>query len=244
MSQAKQKSVESRWARVGVLFNCALAAPDPDLERLLLDTAREVHANPRLLPLAVTWLTEYGNFVARHRLARLISTELEPEPRAALGLILDLAIGHGAPGELRTALAACAPVAPPRPLSRDFAASPSLVAVAQRNASAPSRHWGLWTPPVELKRDALRPVSWVLARNPAYRDRIIRKGDLRCSILEALRHDAAGRTHSESELARLAGATRAAVRKALRALVQEGAVVIQPRAENGRDHAVVLRSAA
>jgi len=116
--------------------------------------------------------------------------------------------------------------------------------IAQRRAREASHRWGLWTPPIQLKPDALRPVDWVLARNPTYRGRIVRKGDLRCRILEALRRDAGGRAHSESELARLVGAARTAVRKALRALVQEGAVVIEPRASNDRDHAVVLRSAA
>ena len=244
MTATGHQSVESRWARVGVLLNCAPAAGEPDLERLLLDTAREVGGNARLLPLAVTWLVEYGNFVARHRLGRLIRAELELEHRGTLGLILDAAIEIGGAGELRTALAACEPAVPARPLSREFDATPALRALAERTASPASRRWGVWAPPVELKGDALRPVSWLLARNPGYRERIIRKGDLRCSILEALRHDAAGRTHSESELARLAGATRAAVRRALRALVLEGAVAIEPRAENERDHAVVLRPAA
>jgi len=109
-----------------------------------------------------------------------------------------------------------------------------------------SRKWGVWAPEAELKRDAIRPVEWLLAENPGYRERIVRKGDLRCSILEVLRRDVpkGGRVRSESELARLSGATRTAVRKALAALVQEGEVRVAKEAGNERDRVVVLRHAA
>lgn len=232
------------WARLGIAFGARPAPHEPDLERLLLASARELPRNGRLLPTIATWLAEYGNAVARHRLARLAAVELEPEDGAALGLLLDAAAASGGPADL-AGLVGHRPVVPARPLSEEFRRTPALTAIAEGTASALSRRWGLWTPEITLKPDALRPASWLLAHNPSYRDRLLRKGDLRCSIVEALRHDAPdGRTRSEAELARLAGATRAAVRKALADLVREGDVAILPRAANGRDHAVVLRRAA
>lgn len=236
------ENTEARWARLGALFNCAPSEEPVDLERLLLDTARRCGENARLLPLAVTWLADYGHFVAKHRLKRLIGAELEAEASAVLGLILESALKHGAAPDLQVPLEACRPARPGRPLSPAYGADPALAAIAEKNASTTSRRWGVWTPEPDLKSDAVRPVQWVLAQNPNYRDRVIRKGDLRCSILETLDRDLGGRAKSESELARLCGAQRTAIRKALAALVQEGEVeVFSP---NRRDHVIARRRAA
>ena len=244
MSGTDDASLPRLWSRLGVMFGTAPAPDEPDLERLLLASAQSLPHNGRLFPTIATWLVEYGNAVARRRLARLAAAELGPEDRSALGLLLDAVAEHGGPADL-TGIVPCTPVDPPCPLSAEFRRTPALVAISERTASPLSKRWGLWHPEIALKRDAVRPASWVLAHNPTYRDRLLRKGDLRCSIVEALRHDAPeGRTRSEAELARLAGATRAAVRKALADLVREGDVEVLPRAENARDHAVVLHRAA
>lgn len=244
MTEREHIPVEPSWARVGVLLNCEPAEESPDLERLILATARALPGHARLLPLVVTWLVRYGGFVARHRLRRLVVQELGRPERAALGLLLETAIEHGATAELRIVVGACEPASRPGPLFDVYRGESGLEAVAEQNASTISRRWGVWAPEVELKDEAVRPVRWLLEQNPAYGDRIVRKGDLRCSILEVLRHDAGGEAKSEAELARASGATRAAVSKALDALVREGRIVIAARAGNRRDHRVILRGAA
>lgn len=236
---------ERDWARLGVLFNCRPSRRTPDLERLLLDTARACPDNARLLPLVVTWLAKYGQFVARHRLKRLVQTELEPEHSATLGLIVDECIAAGGTRELLIVSEACEPCQPAGPLSRAQRAEASLAEVSERHASEASVRWGAWAPPVERKPDTIRPVSWLLEHNPELRDRIVRKGDLRVSIIETLRRDAPGGTvSSEVALANLSGATRAAVRKALGALCLEGVVSVGAMPENGREHRVTLLSGA
>lgn len=234
--------VERDWARLGLLFNCRASRRTPDLERLLLDTARACPDNARLLPLVVTWLSQYGQFVARHRLKRLVQTELEPEHSATLGLIVEECIAAGGTRELLIVSEACEPCQPAGPLSRAQRAEASLAEVSKRHASEASARWGAWAPPVELRPDAIRPVSWLLEHNPELRERIIRKGDLRVSIIETLRRDVPGGTvPSEVALANLSGATRAAVRKALVALHLEGVVSVGGDATNDRGHPVVLR---
>jgi hypothetical protein len=244
VKQSINDSVESRWSRVGALLHRAPAADTPDLERLLLDTARELGQNSRLFPLSVTWLVRYGNFVAKHRLKRLAGEELELAHRPALGLLLEAALERGAASDLAMAVEACGKAPSPGPLFAAQKGNAALGALAERHASALSRKWGVWAPEVTLKDDAVRPVSWILRENPTFRERIIRKGDLRCSILETLRHDAGGRARSESELARLSGATRTAVRKALAALVLEGEVSVGRSPGNDRDHPITLHPAA
>ena len=237
--------VERGWARLGVLFNCRPSRQTPDLEHLLLDTARACPDNARLLPLVVTWLSQYGQFVARHRLKRLVQAELEPEHSAILGLIIEEAVKAGGTRELLTVSEACEPRQPAGPLSRAQRAEASLAEVSKRHASETSARWGAWAPLVEPKPDAIRPVSWLLEHNPDLRDRIVRKGDLRVSIIETLRRDVPeGTVPSEVALANLSGATRAAVRKALGALCLEGVVSVGVKPENGRQHRVTLLSGA
>ena len=217
-------SIEARWARLGILFNSEPAHESPDIERLILDTARELPRNPRLFPLVVTWLVEHGFFVARHRLKHLVITELSPEHQAALGLLLDEAIDHGAPAELRIVRDVCQPFTVSRPLFDAFS-NPSLSDIAKSTSSESSKWWGVWAPPVELKRDAVRPSRWILNNNLHAFDRIVRRGSLRASVLEAMRNDLGGIARSYTEICKVTGATRAAVREAVRSLVHEGAVV-------------------
>lgn len=243
MNSKAYENVERDWARVGVLFGCEPSRETPDLERLLIDTARKCPENARLLPLAATWLVEYGQFVARHRLKRLVQTELEPEPQAILGLLIEEAVRHGATGELLMVSEECFPLSPAVPLSRVQRDQASLAHISERRASKLSQKWGVWTPPIESKPDAVRPVVWLLDQNRQYQERIVRKGDLRASILETLRYDVPDCiAPSVAALSRLSGATRAAVQKSLEALRLEGAVCVSAEMINGRDHAVLLNA--
>lgn len=245
MNAAHADILERDWAQIGVLFGCDPSGSTPDLERLLLDTARQCPANARLLPLAVTWLALYGQFVARHRLKRLALDELEAEARTVLGLLIEAAVERGATRDLLIVSEVCGPRASPVPLSRAQRGRPALERMAEQRASGLSRRWGIWAPPVALKHDAVRPVIWLLTQNPGYSERIIRKGDLRASILETLRRDVPRHTApSVSALTRLSGATRTAVHKALTALELEGVVTVGKAPPNERDHPVVLRTAA
>lgn len=235
-------TIESRWARLGILYNAEPFDESPDIERLLLDTARELPANPRLYPLVVTWLVKHGFFVARHRLKHLITAELEIEHQPALGLLLHEAILHGAPAELCIACDACQSCGTPRPLFEEYS-HPALTKIAESNASDVSSLWGLWAPATTLKFDAIRPSKWILTNNSSAYDRIVRRGDLRASILEALRLDLGGVARSLSILGRVTGATRAAVRAAVESLIQEGAVNDQPRYRGAREREIELLAA-
>jgi len=221
--------VESQWARLGVLFNCAPASATPDLERLLLDTARQLHLNGRLLPLVATWLVEHGLYIARHRLKRLIVDELEPEYQSALGLLLETAVEHGAPAELRRLCKVCDVSAQLIPLSASFRDDSALIQIAHQTASDISKKWGLWSPVIVLKNDAICPSNWIRIHNPSLLPRLIRRGDLRCSILEVFRFDLDGQASTISELARLTRATRPAVYEAVESLIAEGDLVQHSR---------------
>ncbi len=245
MAAERPGNLEPDWAQVGVLFACEPSGESPDLERLFLRTARQCHENSRLLPLSVTWLVSYGQFVARHRLKRLALEELEQEFQAVLGLIIEEAVANGASRDLLIVSEVCAGIGKPQPLAVIQRDGGALAQIAKRRASEISKRWGLWASLVTPKFDALRPVGWLLKRNPDFRERIIRKGDLRVSVIESLRLDFPENTApSESALTRLTGATRTAVRKALVSLELEGMVVVGMDRRNDRDHPVRLQHAA
>lgn len=211
----------AQWARLGAGFNAALAAKTPDLERLLLETARESSKMARLFIMAATWLHRYGDLVARHRLKRLIREELEREFHATLGLLLDLAQQGTHPLQFASIIRELSPADPPRPLFDVERASPLLAQRAMHRASDLSRRWGLWCDALELKDDALRPAAWLMHHNPGLIARADFRGDLRASILASLQHDS-GAGQSELELARRCGGSRAQVRSALENLELTG----------------------
>ena len=233
----------SKWSSLGAGFNAdPCEAEDIDLERMLLDTARHAPQMARLFIMAATWLHAYGDTIAKHRLKRLIDDELESEFQPILGLLLDTAQQGTHPREFQSVLKHLRPDSSPRPLYDSARQSEKLSEIARRRASTLSRKWGLWMQPIEFKKDAIRPASWMMARHPALRTRADFRGDLRASIMAALRHDAdAG--DSESRLAELAGGSRSQIRNAIENLQMTGRVVAQ-RAEGANRREIALAGAA
>ncbi len=215
----------AEWSAIGAAF---AITPDtggrtPDIERMLLETARLAPRMARLFIMAATWLHEYGDLIAKHRLRRLIADELEPAHRPTLGLLLDIAQGGTHPPEFASVIRTLPKMNPPRPLFEAERATAALAARAERRASATSRQWGLWCEDFEFKTDALRPAGWIMAHHPGLITRADFRGDLRASVLAALTHDP-GAGHSEVSLAASAGGSRAQVRSALRNLELTGRV--------------------
>ena len=233
-------SAVARWVRLGVMLNAAPADSTPDLEVLLLDTARAASGHARLFILAASWLALYDEYVARHRLAQLIRDELEPEYRLTMGMLLDWAATHGQGHCCRfsRAIAACGRPKNGHPLLDIDSASPELARLAEEEASPLSKKWGLWFAPFDLKRDALRPVRWIAAKNPALAVRALTGGDLVASILAQGIHNPAS-LRSELDLAKQCGASRPAVREALSKLELSG---YAHRTRVGHANAITLLS--
>lgn len=231
-----------QWASLGAGFNAEPSGEDIDLERLLLDTARHAPEMARLFIVAATWLHMYGDLIAKHRLNRLVRDELEPEYHAILGLLLDTSHQGTHPLEFQSVIKHLKPLEQAQPLFESGRQNAKLAGLAQRKASSLSRKWNLWCQPVEFKDDAIRPASWLIARHPQLRTRADFRGDLRASILAALRHDP-GAGESQLRLAELAGGSRAQVRSALRNLEMTGRVTAR-RVEGANRRQVSLVQAA
>ena len=227
MSKSKKllDSVAARWSRLGAMVNVKPAARTPDVERLLLDTARVASANSRLFILAASWLAQYGDYVAKHRLARLARDELESEDRPTLGFLLEWAKdrGHSNGSRFNLAIDACGSAQDHRPLLDIERRNSLFTRLAEQRASVLSRKWGRWTTDFDIKKDALRPAAWIAKHNPSLVERALTGGDLLASVLAECEADA-NAIDSEAELARRCGASRPAVRSAIRRLELAGRV--------------------
>lgn len=240
MKADKLDNLFSDWARVGVLFGTRPSGTTPDLERLLLATVCHAHAEPRLFSLAVTWLSEFDNYVARHRL-KCLADELDADAKPVLGLLLDLAVKHGASREFLVIAKKCGKRQVAGPLFDVHLGSKARRRIAENNACPEALERNLWAPDVEPKLDALRPSAWVLRKNPDYNDRIVRKGDLRATVLEVLRRDLPGHVaQSEVDLAEACSANRPAIRASLDDLEREGFVLRHPHPTDGRRTLICL----
>jgi hypothetical protein len=236
MNTSREETMARAWARLGVMFNVELAERTPDVERLLLDTARMAGGNSRLLIMAAAWLDRYADYVAKRRLAVLLDEELEAEYRPVMGLLLEWVQSRSSRHRhrFREAIKRCEPAKEPRPLLKVYERNQVLRRLARMRASKLSHRWGRWMEEFELREDALRPAEWIAEANPSLRIRAICGGDLVATIA-ADGAQAGVCFQSESALARRYGASRAAIRDAITRL-KMGGVARQVR--RGKAHEV------
>jgi hypothetical protein len=231
-----QPALAAQWKYWGAGFNVPPCAGPVNLEQLLVDTAKGLPGNPRLLVMAVTWLVEHHGIVQLENLAEL-ADKLRGRDSARLGLLLDTAqefMNYGVFGEV---VAACQPWDPPEPLFDVDRSSPGMARLAGKSAGSISRKWGLWAQPIdELKRDAMRPASWIAQNNPTFLLRSLLKGDVRSKVITALAEQGL-RDASETDLTRRAGCTRRAMHLALANLEAAGLIV---RRRSGRTYSINL----
>jgi hypothetical protein len=222
----------ARWTRLGAGFNIEPADRTPDLERLLVDTARHAPEMARLFIMAASWLGLYAPLVAKARLAMLSRCELDDDQKAALGFLIEASQQAATRPRLRSISKGLRQQVsdpshrPGKPLFLVSRGNPLLAARARQRASALSDRWGLWCDSFELKGDAIRPREWLFSTSPELRLRADLQGDMRASVLAALHHEPDA-SRSELHLARLAGGSRSAVRAALDALELAGHVRVE-----------------
>lgn len=207
-------AIQVCWTRLGAMFNVKPASRTPDIESLLLDTARVIPQQARLFAMTASWLVRYHRLICRHRLAALVDVLGEPTASATVGYLLSTVRHHTHSDHFNLVLKRCKPLGKPIPLYNTYRRSPALAAIAKDTCDPIAQPWGLFAPPERLYDDALRPSDWIMRHNPSLRRRAIFNGQLAASILVTLEvNPETGR--SESALARACLATRCAVRDAL-----------------------------
>jgi hypothetical protein len=231
MKEADLDDVVDRWRDAGVAYEGGVAAestrarpaPPLDLERLILDTARAMRHVARLYNTTATWLHDYGDLIAKHRLRRLIGDELAVDEQAPLGAVLDCAQEGQNPREFAAVVVMLQPASEPMPMFKSFERNPRLLQIAKESTGTVGRRWRVYIDDEPLRPKVLRPASWIMKRHPDFVLRADFKGDLRASVMASLAFDE-GADESELALARAAGGSRAQIRKALDNLEMTGRV--------------------
>ncbi len=210
----KVESVLMCWSKLGATFNVSPVESTPDIERLLIDTAKVLPENARLFSVVASWLCKNYRLVCKHRLGELAARIVEPQTSAALGLLLDIVKSRANIDHFNIAIKKCNPLETPEPLFVVDRSNHQFTEIAKTTSCKIGVKWGLWCQEVQLRDDVLRPLDWIMNENSQLKNRALFNGNLRASILETLVHDRqAGQ--SESALARCCGVTRKALREAL-----------------------------
>jgi biotin operon repressor len=226
----------AQWKYWGAGFNVPPCSGPVNLEQLLIDTAKGLAGNPRLLAMAATWLTMHHEIVEVQQLARLAG-KLRGRDSARLGLLLESAQEFIGADVFAPVLAACQRWEPPEPLFDVDRSTPGMARIAAQSGSPLSGKWGLWAQSIDrLKPDAMRPASWIAQYNPMFLLRRLLKGDVRSKVMTALAEQGF-QDVSETDLTRRAGCTRRAMHLALENLEAAGLIV---RRRQGRNYAISL----
>jgi hypothetical protein len=237
MTEALHKVLRG-WVRVGILFNAQDAARTPDIEELLLHTARVAGQSANLVVCVTSWLALRGDFVCKHRLARCIRASLDVADQPAMGLMLEQAqmLRGGKSMSFNAAMAACAPAETGVPLLEAERGNGKRARFAELGASDVSRRWGRWLETFEAREEVMRPAGWIARHNPSLALRALVGGDLVASILAEHEASGAGTAGfaSEMELSRRCGVTRMAIRHALDRLEMAGMATRRREGRNVR----------
>ena len=224
---ASRSLLSAQWARLGGGFAVEPSAHRVDLERLLVESAGAAPNDARLFAVTTSWLAVHGKFVNVRRLGRL----LEALPRgespdeqlavAVFGAMVQVTIALApAMAFLRAAQSHCRPLSAPRPLFERFMENSALTQMAREECLPAFSAWGLWHNTITDKRDAVRPVSWLLRACPELHMRSLFGADLAADIMEEVRSQPA----TIADLVRTTGATAPAVHETVGNLLARGLV--------------------
>jgi hypothetical protein len=211
------------WTRLGALFNTRPAAGRVDLEQLIAETATAARADERLFVMAASWLAEHHHLVDARRLGRRLDT-LDGVSSATAGAMLSMAAQEttGATA-LSAALSHCRPLENPIPLFPVMKRYPGLLALIRAESLPLFTQWGFWHNDAVLKRNAIRPVAWILQHCPELRIRALLGTGLDTELVELVTE--APRT--VADVARETGASYAATHAAATRLNGRGLLARQ-----------------
>lgn len=224
---ASRSLLSAQWARLGGGFAVEPTVDRVDLERLLVASAAAAPYDARLFAVTTSWLAVHGKFVNVRRLGRLLDAVRRRETPddqltvAILGAMIEVTLTL-APSMafLRAAQSHCRPLSEPRPLFERFAANPVLTQMAREECLPAFATWGLWHNTMPDKRDAVRPVTWLLRACPELHMRSLFGADLAADIMDEVR----SRPATIADLVRSTGATAPAVHETVGNLLARGLV--------------------
>lgn len=223
-----------KWKRLGVMFSGPIPAGPVDPEWLVVESLGMVRSDSRLFWCVASWLSVHHELIDTRRLGKLLD-QLQPPESALAGALLEVALQQSPrAANLESLGAHC------RPLRRR-----EILFHAVERVSGAARYFeGMWLEEFSQwgflhyqwtdKRDAIRPVRWLLKHAPELRYRAVIGAGQEAELLEM----ALSEPVTVAEVAKRLNATYASTHSTASRLVRRGLVV-----REGAGREVYLRAA-
>ena len=183
MKSSIENYLYSQWTRIGVGFDLDPAQETVSVESLFIQTCSVASDIPRLFWAAASWLSVHHQLVN----GRLLVKELEnlgihesPVAGAILNVALEL---NPTASTLDQAMVHCIPSPDKRVLFSQYANNRILTEYARRESIELFNRWGFWHNQISDKRDAIRPIAWIIKYCPDLRIRSILGASLDAEIM-------------------------------------------------------------
>jgi len=225
--------LSQKWVRIGVMLSTP-ASPGPvDIESLVVDSLFRVREDARLFWCIASWLAVHHEMVNTRRLGRMLGS-LDTLHSALAGALLEIALLQTSDVPALVRLQGhCESLAEPRILFRSVEGLEGAEE-AFRDQWIPSlRKWGFLNHQWTDKREAIRPIGWLIRNVPELRIRALLGSGQDAEILERALEDTVTVTQVSRELDyTYASSHNAAGRLIRRGLIQRVAegreVYLQP----------------
>jgi len=173
----------AQWARIGVGFDIAPVQTTVSVESLLAQTCSVASDSPRLFWGAASWLATHHQLVNGRLLAKKLEN-LDVYGSAVAGAILNVALElNPTASTLGQAILHCGPLPDRSVLFSQYANNLVLAEYARRESLELFEKWGFWHNQISDKRDAIRPIAWIIKTCPDLRIRSLLGASLDAEIM-------------------------------------------------------------
>jgi len=173
----------SHWVRLGVGFDSIPSQSAVMPENLLTCSYPVLSQTPRLFWAIASWLAVHHQLVNGRLLAKELET-LNDQESAIAGVLMSVALDMNPTAtSLRQATEHCRPISVKRVLFEQFVRVPVLAELAREESMTLFEKWGFWHNQVSDKRDAIRPVAWLIRNCPELRIRSILGASLDAEVM-------------------------------------------------------------
>lgn len=174
-----------KWAKFGWMVSEPTFDGDVDLEELITETTWAARYDGRLMKWLMTWFKDFGDLVNKKRLLRCI----KQADTAVLGVVIDIAMDHGADKNFKTVIVKCNPLKKPEVFLKGMEDITIYLEEQKRNGKKEFLKWGFYCTMLEFYTDALREREWILKNNKLLALRAVFGVNIRSEIINALKNN-------------------------------------------------------
>ena len=176
-------SESKTWEQLGIGFESDASQAVVLPERLLSISYPLMPRNPRLFWAVASWLAVHHQMVNGRLLVKELKA-LNIQDSAIAGVLLSVALElNPMASTLAQAVKHCVPTKDQDVLFDQNRQIPALAAIVRDESLALFIDWGFWHNQISDKRDAIRPVSWLIRTCPELRIRSLLGATLDAEIM-------------------------------------------------------------